>query len=148
MRHMDISENTLTNTTQRALSSMLYLVGISLLVGCAPLKPLTPEEAVRLRAQERWGALLKRDYSSAYQFISPSYRSAVKSETYASTFGSALSWVAAEVVSVSCEVKKCIATIRVDAKPLLGRKFSNTISTHVSETWLLEDDNWWFFQKL
>jgi len=31
---------------------------------------------------------------------------------------------------------------------LLGRKFSNTISTHVSETWLLEDDNWWFFQKL
>ena len=139
---MDISENTLTSTTQRALSSMLYLVGISLLVGCAPLKPLTPEEAVR------WGALLKRDYSSAYQFISPSYRSAVKSETYASTFGSALSWVAAEVVSVSCEVKKCIATIRVDAKPLLGRKFSNTISTHVSETWLLEDDNWWFFQKL
>lgn len=92
--------------------------------------------------------MLKRDTRKAYEFTAPSYRAVVSAEKFGSKFGTAVVWVAAEVVSVTCATEKCTATVMIEAKPLLGAKFGNTISTHVDETWLLEDGRWWFFQKL
>lgn len=134
--------------TSRALRGVLISVAVSLLSACAGLEPRTPEEIVKARATERWQAMLKRDTRKAYEFTAPSYRAVVSAEKFGSKFGTAVVWVAAEVVSVTCATEKCTATVMIEAKPLLGAKFGNTISTHVDETWLLEDGRWWFFQKL
>ena len=40
------------------------------------------------------------------------------------------------------------AKVRIEAKPFLGRKFGDTINTHYDETWLLEDGQWWLFEKI
>lgn len=132
----------------RALCGVLISVAASLLSACAGIKSAPPEETVKERATERWQALLKRDTRKAYEYMAPSYRSVVSAETFGSKFGTSVVWVSAEVVSVACETAKCTATVRIEAKPLMGAKFGNTIETHVDETWLLEDGRWWFFQKL
>lgn len=132
----------------RELHWVSILITASVLTACAGLQTAPPEEVVKQRATERWQALLKRDTKKAYEYTAPSYRAAVSAEAFGSKFGTAVVWVAADVVSVTCETAKCTATVRIEAKPLMGAKFGNTISTHVDETWLLEDGGWWFFQKL
>ena len=133
--------------SMRGLSLGWVGVALCLLSACASLQQ-TPEDAVRERATKRWASLIERDFAKAYELIVPSYRSVVGVNAYRSQFGNSLNWTAAEVVAVSCETDRCTATVRIDAQPLLGLKFGNTISTHVDETWLLEDGRWWFFQKL
>ena len=115
--------------------------------GCASIKS-TPEDTVRERAKQRWVALMSGDTQRAYDLTTPSFRSVSSFNSYKAKFGNAVNLLATEVVSVSCETEKCTAVVRVDARPLLGGGFGNTLTTHVDETWLLEDGLWWFFQKL
>ena len=122
-------------------------VVLSSLAACATLQK-TPEEAVKQRASQRWAFLIEREFAKAYELLVPSYRSVVALDAYRSRFGNSVNWTGAEVVSVRCEADRCTATVRIDAKALLPGNFGNTISTHVDETWLLEDGRWWFFQKL
>ncbi len=88
------------------------------------------------------------DTQKAYDLTTPSFRSISSFNSYKAKFGNRVNLLAAEVVSVTCETEKCTAVVRVDARPLLGGGFGNTLTTHVDETWLLEDGHWWFFQKL
>ena len=136
-----------TNPT-RAVLLMLAGVVSSWFIGCAVVTPPTPEAAVKELATQRWKALLAGDMAKAYEYTAPSYRAVSTIDMYKSQFGGAVNWVGAEVVSVACEVEKCTPVVRIEVKHLLGAKFGNTISTHVDETWLLEDGRWWFFQKL
>jgi hypothetical protein len=134
--------------TKRAVLSVLTGVAASVLIGCAAVAPPTPEGVVRELATQRWKALMAGDMAKAYEYAAPSYRSVTTLDAYKAQFGGAVNWVGAEVVSVACEAEKCTPVVRIEVKPLLGTKFGNTISTHVDETWLLEDGRWWFFQKL
>ena len=47
---------------------------LSVLPGCASLKPSTPEEAVAQRAQAYFDAVIAKDYKTSYSLHSPSYR--------------------------------------------------------------------------
>jgi hypothetical protein len=119
------------------------------LSACASLSSGTPEEQVRQRATERWQALVAGQFSRAYSYNTPGFRAVVSPDAYRNRFGSALTWLGAEVIRVNCsEVNKCIALVRVDFKPMLGRQNGTKMSTHVDETWLLEDRQWWFFQTI
>lgn len=129
-------------------SCLTILAATGLLTACALVKTAPPEQVVKDRANGRWEVLIKRDMHKAYEFTAPSYRAVVSEDTYGKKIGSAVSWIGAQVVSVACEAAKCVATVRVEAKPLLGAKLGNTISLDVDETWLLEDGHWWFFPKL
>lgn len=132
-----------------ALRSILALAAAALMAGCAALQPQTPEAAVKARANERWAAALKGDMSKAYAYMTPGYRAVHSEENYRSSRGTAVKWTAAEAVEVRCpDATKCIAKIRIEAKPFMGRKFGDTIITHAEETWLLEDGQWWLFEKL
>jgi len=52
-------------------------------------------------------------------------------------------------VKVDCpETTRCLANIRIDFVPLLGGRFGAKINTHIDETWLLEDGQWWVFQSI
>lgn len=132
-----------------ALHSTLVLAVATLMAGCAALIPRTPEEAVKVRANERWAAVLKGDMSKAYTYMTPGYRAARSEQDYRGSRGSAVRWTAAEAVEVRCpDATKCLAKVRIEAKPFMGRKFGDTIVTYADETWLLEGGQWWLFEKL
>ena len=136
----------LSKEAARRLLSLL-LVPI-VLAGCATLSPLKPEEAVRQRAQARWDALIAADWSKAYRYMAPSYRALVEEKRYANQFGGGAGWVAAEVVNVTCGEDRCAARMKVTARPILGARSGEPVSTHFNETWIREEGEWWLFEKL
>jgi hypothetical protein len=108
-----------------------------------------PEDQVRQRATERWQALIAGQFSQAYTFNTPGFRAVVTPDGYRNRFGGAVSWTGVEVIRVECpEANKCQAELRIDFKPTLSLQNSGKLSTHIDETWLLEDGKWWFFQKI
>src|SRR5665647_406543 len=113
------------------------------LAACANLGGGDPEAQVRQRATERWQALVAGQFSRAYSYNTPGFRAVVSPDGYRNRFGSAVTWLGAEVIRVNCpEAKKCEAVLRVDFKPTLSRQKAGNISTHVDETWLFEDGQW------
>lgn len=119
------------------------------LSACATLSSDKPEDQVRQRATERWQALVKGEFSRAYTYNTPGFRAVVSPDSYRNRFGGAVVWLGASVVGVNCpETTKCVANLSIEFKPVLGRRNSTNLSTGLEETWLLEDGQWWFFQKI
>ena len=126
------------------------LIVLFSLAACAGIGAgATPEERVKARAQERRDAIVKGDMAKAYQYFTPSYRDTVSVDRYRNSIGNASQTVGSTVESVKCEtLEKCIATVKVEIKPLVVPRFVGTITTYSDETWLFEAGQWWLFQKL
>lgn len=119
------------------------------LVACAAVGTGTPQSQITKRATERWQALIASDFPRAYTYGTPSFRSIVPQENYRIRFGAGVTWLGAEVMGVECpEETKCIAKIRIDFKPLLGRNTNAKYSSQVDETWLLDNGQWWIFESV
>lgn len=116
------------------------------LAACASLGPSTPETLVEQRANARWQALLAGKFDDAYTFNTPGYRALVTPDAYRGRAGSAVKWTGAKVHKVTCaQADKCEARIRIDFQPPLGSSASGTFTTYITESWLLEADQWWIF---
>ncbi len=124
--------------------AMAFGLALIALTGCASMKPVTPEEAVTSRANARWQALIAADIDKAYSLASPAYRAVTTVAGYRATFGGAVQWKAAEATKVTCEADKCVALIKIEAKPIAGR-VSLPLITYFEETWIREANQWWFF---
>ena len=99
---------------------------------------LSPEQRVGQRAQARWDALLARDLTKAYGFITPGSRSTLPYELYAGRLDPSI-WRKAVFKAAQCEKETCNVQVTLDyvvgSLPL----------THVlNEQWLLVDGEWWF----
>ncbi len=133
-------------------SRLLVVVAALTLAACASTGTGAGPEAeqqVRQRATERWQALVKGEFSRAYSYNTPGYRAVISPDAYRARFGTAITWLGSEIVDLRCpETTRCDARLRIDYRPLLSRKFGDKMSTHVEETWLLEDGQWWFFQDI
>lgn len=135
----------------RSLRTVFGVAAVAVVAaGCASIgAPQPPEVVVKERASQRWLALTKYDMEKAYEFTTPAYRAVTTAEVHRRRIGSAVRWTGAEVVGVRCpEATKCLVQVRIEAKPFLGRRYGDSITTHVEETWLLQDNQWWLFQKL
>jgi hypothetical protein len=122
------------------------LLAVAALAGCASMAK-APEETVRTRATDSWKARIANDLDTAYQFMPPSFRTVTPVQSYKNGFSGAVTWLSAEVVSVKCETPdKCLAYMKVEAKPLVATARRNPpISTYFDETWIREDGQWWLF---
>lgn len=108
--------------------------------------PTKAEEALRTRAQERWDLLLGEKYEGAYAYITPAYRALHTAKDYAGRFGSGAKWVSAKVQSTQCATSdRCTVQILVETL-VVARGFNGPIKTTVTETWLQEDGQWWYYQ--
>ncbi|CAN7232146.1 MULTISPECIES: hypothetical protein [unclassified Acidovorax] len=120
----------------------------SVLAGCASMTPSSPEAAVEQRATAYWKARQAGQFDKMYALATPSYRKARTLDQFRQAQGAAASVVSAEVTKVTCEAEKCTARLKLGVTPaLVGLKLSN-IETHLDETWLLEDGQWWHHHDL
>lgn len=119
------------------------------LAACASVAPNTPQEQVTQRANARWKHMVAKEMDKAYAYTTPGFRALVSADAYRGRFGAAVIWLGAEVVRVNCpEPTKCDAVIRLDYKSTLGAKKDEKNSTHIDETWLLEEGQWWKFENI
>lgn len=120
-----------------------------LLNACAALTTLPAQDTVKQRATERWQALVAGDFDKAYSYNTPGFRALVSPAAYRGRTGSAVKWVGAEVTQVNCpEPAKCNVRIKLNYQPVFGGKMTGSFSTHLDETWLQEDSQWWIFQPI
>lgn len=132
----------------RRWSLMALMAAGALLSGCASIQT-KPEDAVTQRANERWQALLKGDMAKAYAYSTPGFRAVVEVEGFKGRTGIAGRWLAAQVVNVTCDTpERCKAVIKLEFSTLIPGFSKDRMTTHIDETWLLEDGQWWIFQKV
>ncbi len=145
-----VSQRSTAMGRRRSVAWLTTLCASMVLAACASLGSKPPEEQVTQRATERWKALVAGEFSRAYSYTTPGFRAVVTQDGYRNRFGGAVIWVGAEVVRVTCSADnaKCDAVVRIDYKAVLGRTRDSVISTHIDETWLHEDGQWWLFQKI
>ncbi len=135
-------------STIKVMGACLALTAVT---GCATMGSSSPEEAVKTRANARWAALIKGDQKAAYQYNTPAYRAAVTPEKFLETRGKDVRVLGGEAVKVTCSAAdKCDAQIRLTATAaaMLRQNFPKQVVTYIDETWLLEDGQWWIFEKL
>lgn len=131
----------------RVTRRLAALLAIAALAACASMSA-TPEMVVRARATEISKARIANDFDSAYLFTPPSFRAVNTLASYKNAVSGAVQWMSAEVVSVHCETQdKCLARMKVEAKPLLrlGTRPAPAVTNYYDETWIRENGQWWLF---
>ena len=115
---------------------------------CASQQPKAPEVEVAERAQQRWDALIKKDFAKAYTYTQPAFRAVVKPEIYPSRFTNAAEWKDVQVHQVNCEAERCTVRIRLNSKILLPayRRLPDVVS-YFDENWVRENGQWWYFDR-
>lgn len=137
----------LKNLSSKAVTAAMA-AGMLALAGCAAMAPSTPEQAVKERSEAYWKARIAGQYDKTYALTPPSYRKAFTQDQFSRQFGNGAAVTGSEVTEVTCQPEKCVARVKLTAKPLiLGLKL-NSIDTYLDETWVLEDGQWWRFQDL
>ena len=152
---MQISSQILT---KKYCLTAAVLLAAGLLAGCAapgagsssaaaPAASTTKvENAVSVRAQQRWDWLMAGKFDDAYTYTTPAYRALNTAQDYRNRFSSGAKWVDPKVDSVTCEGDE-----RCRVKIVLGiqvpaRGFTKPTRSVIFETWLPEDGQWWFYQ--
>ena len=104
------------------------------------------ELQVRQRAQQRWAALVARDFAAAYAYETPGYRSTVSPEQFQSRFGAAVRWRGAtvEAVAIDAAGDRAEVTIQLDyeAPDALGGLYTNRKA--MRERWIASEGTWWY----
>ena len=134
------------------------IVSSSLLAGCAVNVPgvtsagtassVKAEDAVSSRAQKRIDLLMANNYEGAYAYLTPSYRALNNAESYRNRFGGGAKWVNPKVNSVKCEeTERCKVTVKLGILVAAQGFINKPVDSTMVETWLLEDGQWWSYQR-
>ncbi|MEJ5207643.1 hypothetical protein [Denitratimonas sp. CY0512] len=113
-----------------------------------PGSKLAPEEAVAQRAQERWDAIIAKDYARAYEYLTPGTRATTPYEGYARRLlgGVAIRWTKADVDRVECtEPGVCEAKVYITYLVRPAQMGTGNLEGYspVYEKWLRSDDGQW-----
>ena len=136
-----------SSVTRRLALSLACVLSFAV-VGCASLRP-APEETVRKLATQRWQALLAGKFDQAYEFATPAFRKLRTVDSYRTNRSAVpVKWVSAEVLRVDCEPQRCNVKIKLITRPIMPGFNKLNLETGLDEVWLLEDGQWWMFEKL
>lgn len=129
----------LRNSKEQMSQRWLIAVAVVAIAGCAAIGLGRPDkEVVAERAQERWDALVKSDFSRAYGYISPAGRELMNSEAYASSLKRDF-WTGAKIDRVECpSPEACEVDVTIEYQ-LRGMK----MNTPLREKWVKQRSNWW-----
>jgi hypothetical protein len=106
-------------------------------------------EVLEKRVADKWDALIRKDFATAYSFTSPGYRKLYSLETFRSGFGNKVVWRRVEVVDVDFKGNDA-ATVGINIHfvyhpPQAER--AHDLQTYFQEPWVLVDGQWWYLAK-
>ena len=135
---------------------VFLLAAVVVLGGCATSKTLSPEDVERLeaRATARWKLLEQRDWSSAYDYMSPAYREVFTRRMYEGRFSYMVEWELTSVEVVNYDAAAAVASVavRVMSRPVkqtsAASKAIGAVPTRFVEQWILQDGEWWYSANL
>ena len=134
----------------KSFGRLFFLTMILSVSACAVMQPKTDEERVTGLAEKRQAALLKHDFKTAYQYMSPGYRQLNSLEQFADNYAGVYSWVSSDVLDASCEEDICKVNVEVVVDLGLMQNTRAPAAEKVlvprvnQETWLNLDNKWWF----
>jgi hypothetical protein len=99
------------------------------------------EKLVKLRAQQRWDALMEGELNKAYAFISPAGRAKLQAQDYRARVNTG-HFRKALVQEASCQTDSCDVKVSLDYV-VGGLPLKQTLS----EIWILDEGNWWFVYR-
>lgn len=138
----------MSNPNSLFYRSLAFAVSALVLASCANTQPRSIESEVKNRVAARWQALLARDVSKAYDYISPGQRAVESRDSYTSGFGNKLTYVSAVPVTVKCDSnERCNVVVSVESKVPVPGFANKTIKSDVIEVWIYENREWWFFRQ-
>ena len=125
---------------------LAVMAGVMFLVACAGTGE-TKHHPVEERAQQRWDALLKGDFDTAYTFYSPGYRSANSRVDFEISYRTRkVAIYQAKVLGSDCSAEACDVTTEVGYRvgsPVPGvSKWDST--SNLQERWVKTEGKWWF----
>lgn len=131
-------------TNDRRVGLMAVVCVLLLLSACAT--SVSKEKQVEQRATARLEALIGGDLESAYEYLSPGYRSSVSLVQYQrSILLQQVKWTSAKYLENTCEETTCIVKVLVGFTvygALPGVKsFDGT--KDIEESWVLVRGNWY-----
>lgn len=135
-----------------AVSTSLLVAGCAVnapgAIGIATTSSVKAEDAVKSRAQKRIDLLMANNYEGAYTYLTPGYRALNNAESYRNRFGSGAKWVNPQVNSVKCEeTERCRVTVKLGILVAAQGFINKPVDSTMVETWLLEDGQWWYYQR-
>jgi hypothetical protein len=123
----------------------LLLLMVGLAWAAPDVAPVDREQALRQRVQERWAALIKKDWAVAYSFEAPVFRAAYPLEQYQAKFGKDIIWEAVTINHVLFEGDE-VATVYVNVQYQPVRLIAgeaHRFDSQVTEKWIRSADQWW-----
>ena len=104
--------------------------------------PEVKEQAVKARAQGRWGELIKGDLAGAYAYMSPATRATMPLDLYKAKHKVGM-YRSVSVDSVECDAAVCTVKLQLtyDFKGFKG------IRTPLVEKWIIEQGQAWFVDR-
>jgi hypothetical protein len=126
---------------------LIGILALFVLVGACTStdkQALTAEESVKIRATERWQALIEGKLETAYGYELPEYRKVFSYEQFRRSMRGTGIWDKAEVKSVAC-TETCVVTMQIHVTIKLAR-FDDPIKSNslLEEKWMrdTESGNW------
>jgi hypothetical protein len=132
--------------THHSLTLSAVLVCVLFLTACASTGD-SKHHPVEELAQQRWDALLKGDYDTAYSFYSPGYRSANSRVDFEISYRTRKVGIyQAKVESSDCSAEACTVSSMVGYRvgsPVPGVSKWESATT-LQERWVKTEGKWWF----
>ena len=102
------------------------------------------------RVRDRFDALAARDYDTAWEYTTPSYRAIFSKQLYVKKFSYAvdLELTGVEVVNYDSDAAVASVVVRVMSKPTKQTSTASVLigatPRSLGEKWLFSQDQWWF----
>ena len=101
-----------------------------------------PNAALLERAQSRWDAMIRGDFKSAYEFLSPGSRQVHSYESFVGRLNPGF-WKEAKVKRAECSQPDVCEVVEDVTYVFQGSR----ITTPLREIWTRSDGQWWYVLK-
>ena len=129
---------------------LIFLLGLT--AGCSSEQTLDEAQrnALQQRVEQRWQALVHRDYEKAWEYNSPNYRAIFSKQLYAQKFSYAVEWelTSVEIVNYDGDAAVASVVVRVMSKPTKQTSAASVAlgatPVELRERWIFTEGQWWF----
>jgi hypothetical protein len=126
-----------------------FYLFVMLMQACAIQSALTPDKIIGQRVQARWDALIGNNWPEAYRYETPGYKATHTVEQFQGKFGQALKWKTVKIESIKVDPgkQKASVSLNVAFDAVIPNFGLQTSTSYLTETWLLEGDEWWHYSQ-